>query len=288
MQQHLRRPSYLVLGGARTLARLGEDGAHPAILSAVVRHLRAPCACSRPSTSSQAAVGEELGVTEWIEIDQDRVNLFADATDDHQWIHVDEERSAAGPFGGTIAHGYLTLSLIPMLSSQHLHDGDPGPRLNYGLNKVRFPMPVQGRRPHPRPRHLVSLTDVPGRQAADRPLHDRGRGRGQAGLRGRDRRAAALRWSSRERSERVETAQAEAGHIARPGKSRPRLRRSPHRRRSAPPGSTTDPRPGSFASPCVGTVIATPSPTARSTQPSSLRFNVARTRPVCETPPVSR
>ena len=95
----------------------------------------------------EAAVGEELGVTEWIEIDQDRVNLFADATDDHQWIHVDEERSAAGPFGGTIAHGYLTLSLIPMLSSRIFTMDTPGPRLNYGLNKVRFPMPGQGRRP---------------------------------------------------------------------------------------------------------------------------------------------
>jgi acyl dehydratase len=113
----------------------------------------------------EAAVGEELGVTEWIEIDQERVNLFADATDDHQWIHVDEERSAAGPFGGTIAHGYLTLSLIPMLSSRIFTMDTPGARLNYGLNKVRFPMPVKvGARIRGRA-VLVSLTDVPaGRQ----------------------------------------------------------------------------------------------------------------------------
>jgi len=113
----------------------------------------------------EAAVGQELGETDWLEIDQQRVDLFADATDDHQWIHVDQERAATGPFGGTIAHGYLTLSLIPMLSGQIFTVDTPGARLNYGLNKVRFPMPVRvGARVRARAT-LVSLTDVPaGRQ----------------------------------------------------------------------------------------------------------------------------
>jgi acyl dehydratase len=89
-----------------------------------------------------AAIGEELGTSEWVTIDQERVNTFADATGDHQWIHVDEERAKAGPFGGTIAHGYLTLSLIPWLGSQVFSIETDGARLNYGLNKVRFPNPV--------------------------------------------------------------------------------------------------------------------------------------------------
>ena len=87
--------------------------------------------------------GEELGTSEWLEIDQERVNTFADATGDHQWIHVDVERAAAGPFGGTIAHGYLTLALIPHLSSQVFSLQTPGARLNYGVNKVRFPSPLR-------------------------------------------------------------------------------------------------------------------------------------------------
>jgi len=109
----------------------------------------------------EAAVGEDLGATEWIEIDQERVNLFADATEDHQWIHVDEEQAAAGPFGGTIAHGYMTLSLIPWLTSQLFAVETPGARLNYGLNKVRFPNPVKvGKRIRGRA-SIQSLTDVP-------------------------------------------------------------------------------------------------------------------------------
>jgi acyl dehydratase len=87
--------------------------------------------------------GAELGTSDWLEIDQDRVNRFADATGDHQWIHVDVERSAAGPFGGTIAHGYLTLSLLPYLGSQVFSLETPGAKLNYGVNKVRFPSPVR-------------------------------------------------------------------------------------------------------------------------------------------------
>ncbi|WP_068269080.1 MaoC family dehydratase [Aldersonia kunmingensis] len=87
-------------------------------------------------------VGHQLGTTDWQEIDQDRVNLFADATGDHQWIHTDTERAAAGPFGGTIAHGYLTLSLAPMIIDQLLRIENLTAALNYGLNKLRFPAPV--------------------------------------------------------------------------------------------------------------------------------------------------
>jgi acyl dehydratase len=87
--------------------------------------------------------GEPLGTSDWLEIDQDRVDRFADATGDHQWIHVDVERAANGPFGGTIAHGYLTLSLIPFLGAQVFSLETPGAKLNYGVNKVRFPSPVR-------------------------------------------------------------------------------------------------------------------------------------------------
>jgi acyl dehydratase len=89
-----------------------------------------------------AAEGQELGTSDWLLIDQDRVNQFADATGDHQWIHVDVERAKAGPFGGTIAHGYLTLSLVPFLGQSVFSLDTPGAKLNYGTNKVRFPSPV--------------------------------------------------------------------------------------------------------------------------------------------------
>jgi acyl dehydratase len=87
-------------------------------------------------------VGTHLGYSDWVRIDQERVNLFADATNDHQWIHVDPERAASGPFGGTIAHGYLTLALIPGLMKQVLVVEGIGFGLNYGCNKVRFPSPL--------------------------------------------------------------------------------------------------------------------------------------------------
>ena len=93
-------------------------------------------------TELQAAVGEHLGYSDWHEITQHRVDLFAEATGDHQWIHVDPARAASGPFGGTIAHGYLTLSLVPYLGSQVFGLETPGAKLNYGVNKVRFPSPV--------------------------------------------------------------------------------------------------------------------------------------------------
>jgi acyl dehydratase len=91
----------------------------------------------------EAAAGEEIGTSDWVEISQDRVDQFADATGDHQWIHVDVEKSKNGPFGGTIAHGYLTLSLVPWLGSQVFELDTPGAKLNYGVNKVRFPNPVR-------------------------------------------------------------------------------------------------------------------------------------------------
>lgn len=90
----------------------------------------------------EEAVGADLGTTEWLEITQERVNLFADATDDHQWIHIDPVRAAQGPFGTTIAHGYLTLSLLPKLASELLRVDGLTMTINYGLNKVRFPQPV--------------------------------------------------------------------------------------------------------------------------------------------------
>jgi acyl dehydratase len=90
-----------------------------------------------------AAEGAELGPTDWLEVTQDRVNLFADATDDHQWIHVDPERAANGPFGGTIAHGLLTLSLLPHFTHQLYTVDNIAMAINYGYNKVRFITPVR-------------------------------------------------------------------------------------------------------------------------------------------------
>ena len=87
-------------------------------------------------------VGDHLGYSDWMEITQDQVNLFADATGDHQWIHIDPERAKAGPFGGPIAHGYLTLSLAPVLIGQVLRVDGISMGVNYGLNKLRFPSPV--------------------------------------------------------------------------------------------------------------------------------------------------
>jgi acyl dehydratase len=90
----------------------------------------------------QQRVGDHLGYSEWHEVTQEQVNLFADATGDHQWIHVDIERAKSGPFGGPIAHGYLTLSLTPALLSEILEVSGISMAVNYGLNKLRFPAPV--------------------------------------------------------------------------------------------------------------------------------------------------
>jgi len=87
-------------------------------------------------------VGAHLGYSDYLVIDQERIDRFADATGDHQWIHVDSVRAAEGPFGTTIAHGYLTLSLVPMLLSQVLHVEGVAHGVNYGCNRVRFPSPV--------------------------------------------------------------------------------------------------------------------------------------------------
>ncbi|ACD19469.1 MaoC family dehydratase [Paraburkholderia phytofirmans] len=90
----------------------------------------------------QPLVGESLGTSEWLSIDQQRVNQFADATGDHQWIHVDVERAQKGPFGGTIAHGFLTLSLLPAFFATAFEIKETKSGLNYGLDKVRFIAPV--------------------------------------------------------------------------------------------------------------------------------------------------
>jgi acyl dehydratase len=88
-------------------------------------------------------VGAEFGPSSWIDVPQEKIQAFADATGDHQFIHVDPERAAQTPFGGTIAHGYLTLSLLPAMSYEVIpREGGDGMGLNYGLNRVRFPAPV--------------------------------------------------------------------------------------------------------------------------------------------------
>jgi acyl dehydratase len=86
--------------------------------------------------------GKEFGPSSWIEVPQERIDAFAEATGDHQWIHVDREAAAAGPFGTTIGHGYLTLSLLPVMSYEVVPGEEGGMAVNYGLNRVRFPAPV--------------------------------------------------------------------------------------------------------------------------------------------------
>ena len=90
----------------------------------------------------QALVGQEIGVSDWTLVDQTRIDRFAEATGDHQWIHIDPARAAAGPFGNTIAHGFLTLSLLPLMSETGFAVDDVRMGVNYGLNRVRFPAPV--------------------------------------------------------------------------------------------------------------------------------------------------
>ncbi|MGE4242916.1 MaoC family dehydratase [Ramlibacter sp.] len=90
----------------------------------------------------KAAVGQEVAVSDWVEVTQAQVDLFAEATGDHQWIHVDVERAKAGPFGAPIAHGFLTLSLLPRLMESSLEVRESKMSVNYGLNKVRFTSPV--------------------------------------------------------------------------------------------------------------------------------------------------
>ncbi|WP_369274646.1 MaoC family dehydratase [Streptomyces sp. R11] len=106
--------------------------------------------------------GTDLGTSEWIEITQDRINTFADATGDHQWIHVDPERAAEGPFGAPIAHGYLTLSLFIPLFTELLDVQGVTTKVNYGLNKVRFPSPVKAGSRIRLVGKLAGVEEVPG------------------------------------------------------------------------------------------------------------------------------
>ncbi|MES5818209.1 MaoC family dehydratase [Streptomyces sp. RG80] len=106
--------------------------------------------------------GSDLGTSEWIEVTQERVNTFADATGDHQWIHVDPEKAAAGPFGAPIAHGYLTLSLFIPLFTELLDVQGVATKVNYGLNKVRFPSPVKVGSRIRLVGKLAEVEDVPG------------------------------------------------------------------------------------------------------------------------------
>jgi acyl dehydratase len=111
-----------------------------------------------PVEKMKERIGQELGVTDWFQMDQDRINKFADCTNDHQWIHVDEEKAARGPFGQTIAHGYLTISLLPYFSADHalLPEGTMM-AINYGMNKLRLVNPVKS---NARIRDRIVLTNV--------------------------------------------------------------------------------------------------------------------------------
>ncbi|HEX4789585.1 MAG TPA: MaoC family dehydratase [Actinospica sp.] len=115
-----------------------------------------------PATELKSLVGQEIGVSDWVTIEQDRIDRFADATGDHQWIHVDPKRAENGPFGSTIAHGFLTLSLIPALAWQVYTVEGARLSVNYGLNKLRFITPVKvGSRVRAR-LAVASVEDVPG------------------------------------------------------------------------------------------------------------------------------
>src|SRR5437588_4918556 len=117
----------------------------------------------------KAMAGQELGESDWHQVTQDQIDTFADATGDHQWIHVDTERAKAGPFGTTIAHGYLTLSLIPMLGAQIYTVQGLSMGINYGTNKVRFPKPVPVGSKVRASADLVDVSDVAqGKQAVVR------------------------------------------------------------------------------------------------------------------------
>lgn len=110
----------------------------------------------------RAAAGDDLGVSAWMTVEQQLIDAFADATDDHQWIHVDPQRAAAGPFGATIAHGFLTLSLLPRLVRQVYRVEGTTFAVNYGMNKVRFPAPVPVESKVRVHVVLAEVADVPG------------------------------------------------------------------------------------------------------------------------------
>jgi acyl dehydratase len=107
-------------------------------------------------------VGRHAGYTEWQPMEQDRVNQFADATDDHQWIHVDVERAKDSPFGGTIAHGYLTLSLVAPLMGQLVKVTDATTGINYGLDRVRFPAPLKVGAHFRGGAEVLEVSEIPG------------------------------------------------------------------------------------------------------------------------------
>ncbi len=106
--------------------------------------------------------GQHAGFTEWQTMEQDRVNRFADATDDHQWIHVDVERAKESPFGGTIAHGYLTLSLVAPIMGELIKVTDSSTGINYGLDRVRFPAPLRVGARWRGGAELLEVTEIPG------------------------------------------------------------------------------------------------------------------------------
>jgi acyl dehydratase len=112
--------------------------------------------------SLREAAGTHLGYTDWQEMTQERVDQFADATDDHQFIHVDPERAKQTPFGGTIAHGYLTLSLMAPVMGELMHVSDVKMGINYGLDKVRFPAPLPVGKQWRGGAEIVEVTEVPG------------------------------------------------------------------------------------------------------------------------------
>ena len=130
----------------------------------------------------QAQVGQEIGVSDWITVDQRRIDLFAQATGDHQWIHVDPERAAKGPFGTTIAHGFLTLSMLPHFFERSIVLKDVKMGVNYGLNRVRFTSPVPVDSELRARMKLISIEDIPNngaqmvweitfeRKGSDRPV----------------------------------------------------------------------------------------------------------------------
>jgi acyl dehydratase len=107
-------------------------------------------------------VGQHAGFTEWQTMEQDRVNTFADATDDHQWIHVDVERAKESPFGGTIAHGFLTLSLVAPITGALVKVTDASAGINYGLDRVRFPAPIPVGARWRGGAELLEVTEIPG------------------------------------------------------------------------------------------------------------------------------
>jgi acyl dehydratase len=120
-----------------------KDTMRSAMKSEVTPHLT-PLVTRYPTLAGlQALVGQDIGTSGWVLVDQQRIDLFAQATGDHQWIHVDPERAKAGPFGATVAHGFLTLSLLPTLFEQSFAIDDVRMGINYGLNKVRFTSPVR-------------------------------------------------------------------------------------------------------------------------------------------------